>query len=121
MNVNFFVTPNDSTSLLWSGPRAGIDGSKELFGIQNSFDIKELDDAIEEICKLKDHSFYIDYDPEHSSLKPEVYKKIKLMNVVKPIEPVIRPLRLVKTREEQELMKRSALIASESFRQVNLR
>lgn len=113
---SFFVTSNDKNNLLWSGPRAGIEGAKEIFGFQNTFDIKKLNEAVEEICKAKGNPIFIDYDPEHSSLRPDLYEKVRL--VAKPVEPLLRPLRLVKDLEEQELLKKSGKIASEAFKQT---
>lgn len=118
-DVNFFVTPNDPNTLLWSGPRAGIEGAKEIFGLQNTYDIKKLSGILDELVKSKSgHSFYADYDLEHSSLSAENWKKIS--GFCKPIDPLIKSMRLVKTPEELELMKRSGEIASESFKEVNL-
>lgn len=76
INVNFFVTSNDESSLLWSGPRAGIEGSKEIFGLKNTYDVKDLDQSIEELVKLKNHSIYIDYQADHSSLSQINYNKL---------------------------------------------
>ena len=76
VSVNFFVTPNDESSLLWSGPRAGIEGSKEFFGLQNTYDLKNLDHCIEELAKLKNHSIYIDFQADHSSLSQINYNKL---------------------------------------------
>lgn len=113
-SVAFFVSPNDEFNLLWSGPRAGVEGAKEIFGIQNTFEIKELRQAIEGLSRSK-NTLYVDYDPEHSSLDSEIFEKIK----GKPADSLIKSLRLVKNPEELELMKTSAMIASESFKQVH--
>lgn len=114
-DVNFFVTPNDEHSLLWSGPRAGIEGSKELFGLQNTFDIKRLKEAIEAV---KDQpNIFIDYHNDNSAFPDELYKL--LGKHCKPLEPFMTKLRLVKCAEELELMKKSGSIASESFKSVH--
>ena len=113
LSVNFFVTPNDESSLLWSGPRAGIEGSRDIFGLQNTFDIKKLKDAVE---AFKDQNIFIDYHPENSAFPVELYKLISKSS--KPLEPFMTKLRLVKCEEELELMKKSGSIASESFKAV---
>jgi intermediate cleaving peptidase 55 len=116
LTLNFFVTPNDENSLLWSGPRAGIEGAKEIFGLQNTFDIKKLKDAIEAI--KEDHStIFIDYHKDNSVFPDELYKL--LSKSFKPLEPFTTKLRLVKCTEELELMKKSGSIASESFKAVH--
>lgn len=119
MTETFFVTPNDESTLLWSGPRAGIDGAKELFGMKNTFDIKKLEEFIAELSKKKNIQVYIDYQPENSSLSSELYKKINSgNNRIKSLEPLTTKLRLIKCLEELELMKKSGEIAGESFKEV---
>lgn len=115
LSVNFFATPNDESTLLWSGPRAGIEGSRELFGLQNTFDIKKLKDAVEELRT----NIFIDYHPDNSAFPAELYQKLKNNNC-KPLEPFVTKLRLVKCEEEQELMKKSGAIAAESFKEVTI-
>lgn len=114
--MNFFVTPNDPNTLLWSGPRAGIEGSREIFGLQNTFDIKKLSGIIDDLAKSNQSNLYVDYDSEHSSLSRDDWKKIS--GGCKSIDPFIKSLRLLKTPEELELMKKSGEIASEAFKQV---
>ena len=119
IETTFFVTPNDPNTLLWSGPRSGIEGAREIFGLQNTFDIKKLPEILEELVKSNKntgHSLYADYDLEHSSLSQENWKKIS--GVCKAVDPLIKSLRLVKNPEELELMKKSGEIASEAFKQV---
>lgn len=120
MTETFFVTPNDEASLLWSGPRAGIEGAKELFGLQNTLDIKKLEEFIEELAKKKNIQIYLDYHAENCSLSSEIYKKITVNHRTKALEPLTTKLRLVKRPEELELMKKSGEIAAESFREVRL-
>ena len=99
--------------MLWSGPRAGIEGAVDIFGMQNTFEIGKLDKILEDVVEMKNHSILIDFNPENSA---DLYKNIYLKS--KPLEPFIRPLRLVKTREEQDLMMKSGQIASEAFKDV---
>lgn len=115
--MNFFVTPNDPNTLLWSGPRAGIEGSREIFGLQNTFDIKKLPGIIDDLSKSNQSDLYVDYDSEHSSLSQDDWKKISAS--CKSIDPFIKSLRLLKTPGELELMKKSSEIASEAFKQVS--
>lgn len=114
LEVNFFVTPNDANAILWSGPRAGIDGAREIFGLQKTFDITKLPGFIDDLAKST--NLYVDYDPEHSSLSKQYWEKIS--GISKPIDSYIKSLRLLKTPEELELMKKSGEIASEAFKQT---
>lgn len=118
LNVKFFATPNDNESLLWSGPRAGIEGCKESFGLQNVYEIKELDDFVSELKSESKLSIYIDYHADNSFFKPEFYKSLDEKLKFKSLESLMCKLRLVKTPEELNLMKRSGSIAAESFKEV---
>lgn len=68
------------------------------------------------MINLNNHQLLIDYHPEHSSLNEAIYERISLF--VKPAKSILKPLRLVKTPEEQELLRKSCKIASEAFTQV---
>ena len=103
--------------MLWSGPRAGIEGAREIFGLQNTFDIKKLPEILNELTRKDGGVIYADYDAEHSSLSQENWRKIS--GKCKSIDPMIKSLRLIKNPEELELMKKSGSIASESFKQVH--
>lgn len=84
---------------------------------------------------MKNHSIYIDYHSDHSSLSKINYNRLSKKNnlncfykfiiLIFILEPNIRsldrfmlPLRLVKTSEERVLMKKSGKIACEAFKEV---
>lgn len=61
LKVSLHVTKNDDTTTLWSGPRAGIDGTKEYFGFENVFEIDEERIAAELKKKMtENHVIYAD-------------------------------------------------------------
>jgi Xaa-Pro aminopeptidase len=44
--VTLFVRPRDREREVWDGPRAGVDGAKQLFGADDAFTMSELDDKL---------------------------------------------------------------------------
>lgn len=118
LNVKFFASPNDIESLLWSGPRAGIEGCKEIFGLQNVYEMNKLDDFVSELKYQNSSTVFMDYHAEHSSLKPELFKILNEKMKMKSFESIVSKLRLVKTAGEQSLLRISGSIAAESFKEV---
>src|SRR5579885_1764073 len=44
--VTLFVRPRDRDREVWDGPRAGVDGARQLFGADASFVVTELDEKL---------------------------------------------------------------------------
>lgn len=60
LSVDFHVTPSDENMILWSGPRAGIEGAKELFGFTNVYAFDEQRLAAQ-ILSRRNHIIYSDF------------------------------------------------------------
>ena len=111
-----FVTELDKKSELWEGPCAGIDGAKDLLGIENVHSISQFESYIS--CYLKETSdFVLWYD----ALKPASAKlhhtMLAMINegkhtVMERPTSIIHSLRLVKSPAEIQLMRRSCEIAA---------
>lgn len=111
-SVSFFTVKNSPNALLWSGPVAGIEGVKELFGIQNVYGVEDLQDAV---AALKDTTIYLDFEAAHSG-----FKEFSGLKNTKQLAPLIQKLRIRKEPEEIALLRQSGRIASESFTEVRL-
>jgi len=109
-SLSFFTIKNSLNAMLWSGPVAGIEGVKEIFGIQNVFGIEELPDAVASIKG----TIFSDFEASHCS-----HQALAEVKKAKPLAPFIQQLRICKEPEEVALLKRSAEIASESFTKVS--
>ncbi len=109
-STSFFVVKSSPEAMLWSGPVAGVEGAKEIFGLQNVYGIDELPNAM---ATLKGSSIFLDFDSAHCSNK--AFSELKN---TKPLSPLIQELRIVKKPEEIDLMRESGRIASQSFAEV---
>ena len=96
--------------MLWSGPVAGIEGAKQIFGLQNVYGIEELSNAV---AALKGNTIYTDFEASHCG-----NQALAALQHTKPLAPLLQQLRLVKQPEEIALMRQSGKIASESFTEV---
>lgn len=99
--ISLFVTKNSEHSLLWSGPVAGFEGAKEIFGFENVYDQQ-------------------DFSSFMKSLRGTVFMDAEGKSVeAKPLAPLLQELRIKKTPEEIALLSRSGEIAAQSFAEVN--
>lgn len=74
-SVSMFVMPNDEHSMLWSGPRAGLDGVRSFFGIQQVYEQRKLSDLVNELVR-KRPAVFVDYVPDSSSLDSALYMRL---------------------------------------------
>jgi Xaa-Pro aminopeptidase len=56
--VTFFVRPRDREREVWDGPRAGVDGVKQLFGAHEAFTVSELDDKLPNLLQNRRRVYY---------------------------------------------------------------
>jgi Xaa-Pro aminopeptidase len=56
--MTLFVRVRDPEREVWDGPRAGLDGAKEVFGAQEAFAIGELDAKLPDLLQNRRRLFY---------------------------------------------------------------
>jgi Xaa-Pro aminopeptidase len=56
--VTLFVRPRDREREVWDGPRAGVDGAKQLFGADDAFVMTELDEKLPPMLADKRRVYY---------------------------------------------------------------
>jgi Xaa-Pro aminopeptidase len=56
--TTLFVRPRDPEREVWDGPRAGVDGAKALYGADEAFPIKELDDGLPKLFENVSRVYY---------------------------------------------------------------
>ncbi len=120
-----FVRPRDPERETWDGRRAGIDGAIARYGADVAFDIKDLDERLPEYldgCPTlhyqmgRDEAFdrrilgHLNSYRTSRRNKPEGPKSI-----VEPGE-ILHEMRLIKSDEDVELMRRAASISCEAHR-----
>ncbi len=53
-----FVRPRDPEREIWDGPRAGVDGARTIFGVDQSHVAKELDEELPKLLQNKRRLYY---------------------------------------------------------------
>jgi Xaa-Pro aminopeptidase len=56
--VTYFVRPRDRDREVWDGPRAGVDGVKELYGAHEAFAMSELDEKLPNVLQNRRRVYY---------------------------------------------------------------
>ncbi|XP_064609057.1 xaa-Pro aminopeptidase 3-like isoform X2 [Liolophura sinensis] len=118
-----FVPKRDPDKELWDGPRSGVEGAVDLTGVDEAYNIHELEHYLQCYCRDTD-SFAVWYDyirPCHNDLHNRVLAQFLTQNrhtAMETTNQLVQALRLIKSPAEVALMKRSCEIASEAFQSV---
>ena len=119
-----FVLPLDRTMEIWNGRRVGVDGARERYGADAAYPIGELSQRLPDLLAGHERLWYTLGESE--TMDRTVLEAVKQVRrqvrkgVVAPIEfhdPRIplAEMRLIKTPEEIEIMRRAAAITREGF------
>ena len=128
-----FVTEYNQDTITWDGHIAGTKMTKELFNVDNAYNIDDLKHELKEII-LNSNIKSIYYDTINS-LKPfqkrfiDIELCTKIENILKDVgipqskiqnkaQILIEKLRLIKSENEVALMKKSGKCAAESMLEV---
>jgi Xaa-Pro aminopeptidase len=118
-----FVQARDPERETWDGPRAGVDGAVERFGADAAFPIEELDERLPGYLQDVDLLYYrlgADRGFDDRVLRAiEAVRRLVRKGVRHPariVEPgvILHEMRLRKTAEELERMRRAAAITAEA-------
>ncbi|KAI9492367.1 peptidase M24, structural domain-containing protein [Zychaea mexicana] len=124
-----FVPPKSPADELWDGPRTGVDGVKEIFAADEAFDNGRFPMFLKDAL-LSKHVFM-----DSPVLKPSIlsestamkmvdfgksskwldYIKSKTQRAVKPLSVLVQELRIIKSENEIDLMKKSGNISAKAF------
>lgn len=111
-----FVRKKDARSELWDGPRTGVDAAAGMFDVDRALPVSEFDNFF--ISHMTEHKgSHVWYD-NTSNVQLELHKKLShLMKVVDSqtfVSPkrIFHEIRLIKSRAEIDLMRKSCEIAS---------
>lgn len=118
-----FVPKRDPDKELWDGPRSGVEGAVNLTGVDEAYNIHELEHYLQCYCRDTD-SFALWYDylkPCHNNLHNRVLAQFLTQNrhtAMETTNQLVQALRLIKSPAEVALLKRSCEIASKAFQSV---
>lgn len=118
-----FVLPKDLEKEVWTGYRVGPEAARELYGCDAAFTLEQLDEKLPEYVEGATHIYY------HPSRDEEMNQRIyrlwqKMLNlrqrkgygptVLADVNPLIHPLRMVKTPVELERIRHAVAIAAKA-------
>lgn len=123
-----FVRPRDPEREVWDGTRAGVEGAKEKHGADEAFEIKELDEKLQELLDGA-RTLYYRLGDSNPALDEMIIAQLAKMRTLgrKGITPpdsiidpgsIIHEMRLVKTPDEIEAMQQAADIAADAHREA---
>lgn len=118
-----FVRKADQKQIVWEGKGLTFDRAKTLSGIENIRNINLFEETISQLIKDK-AIIYMDYYPEKEIFLPyknNFYEQIKktfpLANF-ENINSVLTTLRLIKEKEETDLIRKAVDITCQSFLKI---
>ena len=120
-----FVCPRDPEREQWNGPRAGVEGARELWGADAAYPIEELDEHLRELLEPADRVVYaLGIDPLMDARIIRLLVEFRRerqrsgrgpTGVVDP-DDFLAPMRLIKDATEIEQIRHAARIAAEGHR-----
>lgn len=121
-----FVEAYNAEHALWNGDRLGVEGSRERFNVDEVYDVATYADMIQEL--LREHiNLYIDLYSEDSRLNEAKRSAQSLhstrgikrhIRAIRDVTFLIRKLRLIKSPEEIETIKKAIALTAEAHHQA---
>ena len=122
-----FVRPRDREKEIWNGKRAGVEGAKEVYGADEAYLASELDAKLADWMNGAPALYYrlgtsAEWDARIVRLIGELRAGGRLMKrapeAVVDAGRIVHALRLVKTPEEVQKLRRAAEITAEAHMQA---
>lgn len=124
--VILFVEAYDAEHALWNGARLGVEGSRERFNVDEVHDVAAYPEMIQEL--LREHiNLYIDLYSDSSRLSDAKKAAQSLhstrgikrhIRAIRDVTFLIRKLRLIKSPEEIETIKKAIALTAEAHHQA---
>lgn len=118
-----FCRERDPEREMWDGPMAGLKGAIKQFGMDEAFDIDELDLRLPKLLQDRDRIYYdLGRAPLFdqrligwlNELKDKPRKTFHAPDEIHALDHMLHDLRLYKSRDEITAMRRSAAVAIEA-------
>ncbi len=118
-----FVPPRDREREIWTGRRAGVEGAKALYGADEAFPVTEMEERLRGLFENVGTLWYrLGFDPAWDARVARILNHLrgKARTGVKAPETIVDPtvviheMRLLKSPEELERLRRAALITIEA-------
>lgn len=126
IKVILFVEAYDAEHALWNGARLGVEGSRERFNVDEVHDVAAYSEMIQEL--LREHiNLYMDLYSDSFRLS-EAKKAAQSLHstrgikrhirAIRDVTFLIRKLRLIKSPEEIETIKKAIALTAEAHHQA---
>lgn len=121
--LTMFVRPRDPEREIWDGRRAGVEGAKAQFGADQAFPSAELRSRLKTLIANADTLYYaLGSNPFYDELVLDALRELRRMerrNLRPPLKVVdprltLHELRLKKSSEEVEVLRKAAAITCEA-------
>ncbi len=116
-----FVPPRDPATEIWNGRREGVEGAKKRFHADDAFSIESIEEQLPELINGSQKLYYtFGVNPEIDELVLKLQNQLKQKrgysfptHIIDP-EPLLHEMRLIKSKEEIEIMKKGSKISIEA-------
>ena len=122
-----FVRPRDRTKEIWDGPRAGVEGAKELYGADAAYPVGEFDNRLLQLARGRStiwHSLARNARPEQAMKlleKADALRTrlgIELPRRLSDLRPLLADLRLRKSSQEIRRLQEACDLTMEGHREA---
>ena len=122
-----FVRPKDPLKEIWDGHMEGVSGAKRNYQADQAFKIQDIDRQLSEMFQNRQKVFYtLGNDESFDKSIVNAFNQVRanqrrggvVPTEIVSLEPLIHEMRLIKSREEIRLMKKSAKISVEAHYRV---
>eukprot|EP01134_Creolimax_fragrantissima_P004506 CFRG4506T1 len=119
IKMALIVKPKDAHQEKWHGTRTGVDFAKAHFGASDAFQTRDLQFALEQYTKDAQAVYYDANTPVHAGFHRTIVDHLitKKMSY-KPLQLHVQKLRLLKSDNEANIMRKCASISSKAFIQT---
>ena len=118
-----FCLPRDPEKETWNGYRYGPEGAIENFDIDQAYSLDEIDEKMVELLKGKTDLYYpLALDEKLSSqlqgwrqqIQSQHRSSLPVPQTLRNIEPLLHEMRLIKSPEEQDVMRAAGALSAEA-------
>jgi len=116
-----FCRPADPDRAIWDGPRAGLEGALADFGMDESFDISELDKRLPALMEAAEKVYYKvgsepEFDRQIMRWMHQLHdtKDAHIPQELVSLEHDLHELRLFKSKAEVKAMRKAAKVAAKA-------
>ena len=116
-----FCRPRDPEREIWDGHRYGVDGAIETFGADQAYPLDELDEKLPKLLADRNRVFYplgTDADLDLAvmawlrAVRAKARTGVRAPTELVTSDRVVHEQRLIKTKSEQQTMRRAAAISA---------